>query len=498
MEQDTAGTDMSVGSLASIVGSGGPLAFVEVLALGVDAAGNLADRHAAGQAHGGVQPRVIVRDGEGTWVLANPLAIGANEAATAPELRDDPEPTPAADVYALGATLVFALTGQAFQHGSLGASTDGEDALAADADAAPDADATAAVAAVDATPLGVTPVGVALTLPEVMDLFLNTLRRTLASDPAVRGPAAGLAATLGQLRDDAERVLAGTVAAPPSRSRTSAAAVGTATAAGAVILSPIAAMAEYPAGEATGVVAPAATPKTLKERLPLMVAVGAVALCLVLAVALLRKNDKPSEVLSTGTSSTTSTLAVTTTAPIVVVPGTDTTTTTIASTTTTKLVSTTTTATTIPPTTVAPTTTIPSGTALVTVDMSHMTNCPGCLASLRSKPQLAASVTAQFPDRTELFGKCITDGESAHDDQGFTSSQWLFVIGPIAQGWTPIHLVGRTTYGLPQCPQEQPTTTTAAPTTTTSAPTTTTTAAPATTTTATTAPAATTTIKTTP
>ena len=34
MEQDTAGTDTSVGSLATIVGSGGPLAFVEVLTLG--------------------------------------------------------------------------------------------------------------------------------------------------------------------------------------------------------------------------------------------------------------------------------------------------------------------------------------------------------------------------------------------------------------------------------------------------------------------------------
>ncbi len=499
MEQDTAGTDGSVGSLASIVDVNGPLAFADVLSMGADVAQALADRHAGGEAHGAVQAHAVVRGGDGPWLLAAPgLAEGPTVAA--PELAEGDPATPAADVYALGATLVFALTGQAFETGALGAEEpDAAPAPAEGADNDADADADAAPGAVPEVPIS------ARSLPDVMAAFLDTLRRTLATDPSTRGTAAALAGTLRQLRNEADRALAPPVPIVDDRPTQAVSAVelGVAAGAGAGAMALAAdgagaegldqAAAFGPEADGAGVGAAgvdgpdgelpvdgtqagdATAASGARQRAPMLIAVAAVVVALILGVALVRKGDKSAELTSTALSTTTTMAPTTTAVPVtIIVPGTEVTTTVAPTTTTTKPVTTTTTAPVIvaPPVTEAPTTTVPPGTVGVTVDMSHNSSCNRCPAPLRQLPSKAGSILAQVPDKIVLFGQCWTAGDDMHDDEGNSSNQWIYVTGPVGQGWIPVLFVGRLVpAGIPACPQS--TTTTAAPTTT-QAPTTTT------------------------
>jgi hypothetical protein len=488
------------GSLASAVGLEGPLAFADVLTLGADIARELADREdTAG--HGGVQPETIVRQADGPWVLTAAGFAVDGEPALAPELAaagPDAAPTAAGDVYALGATLVYALTGQAFVDGALG----GDEPTAGGPEGSDGTDDPAAGEPADGSAGGPAEVAAPQSLPDVMAAFLDTLRRTLASDPAVRVTAVELAGTLRQLRSDVDRLTA-PVAPVASAVTIGPAAGGSAMAAGAVGGAVAgAALADVAAAEGAGAAADAAVdpvtgallpappaeekpPTTLKQRLPVLVAAAAIIVAIVAVGLLLKKDDKG--VVAAGPSTSITTVPPTTRGPLIVpMVGTEVTTTTSSTTTTTtKKVTTTTAAPIAPPPTAPPVTQPPAGTQAVTVDMSHMTNCPGCLASLRTQPQLLSQLTAQFPDKTALWGQCWTTGDKAHDDQGFTSDQWIFIVGPASQGWIPIHLAGRQTYGLPACPQSP---TTAPPTTappTTPPPTTPTTPAPTTTTTTT-------------
>lgn len=464
MDQDTSLSTTTAGSLATAVELSGPLPFADVLSLGADVASELSERTTG---HGGVQPGSVERTGSGAWVLAAPGLALDPHAARAPELASDDQPTLAGDVYALGATLVFALTGQAFDDADFAedpsdAAGEGSDGTAA-GDAAESSPATGATAAVPQS------------LPDVMAMFLETLRRTLAIDPAIRVSAGELAGTLRQLRNDADRVMSAAFA-------TSAVGAGAVAGAGAD--------SAFAAGmvgvDGTAVVPVVAKQKTLKDRLPVMVAAAAVIVAVVAVALLLRKgDDDTNNLVAAGSGTTLTTLAPTTTIPLIVMPvGTETSTTTSTSTTTTTRPTTTVPVVIPPPPTAPPATTPPPGTQNVVVDMSNMVNCPGCLASLRSQPSLLSQLTAQFPDKTTLWGQCFTTGDTAHDDVGFTSSQWIYIVGPVSQGWVPIHLVGRQTYGLPACPQattQPPTTkapTTTAPTTTAPTTTTTTQAAP--------------------
>src|SRR5262249_14588818 len=90
-------------------------------------------------------------------------------------------------------------------------------------------------------------------------------------------------------------------------------------------------------------------------------------------------------------------------------------------------------------------------------------NCP---AALHSNSTKTSQIVAQVPDKTVLYAKCWTQGDDVSDSSGFTSNQWLFVTGPVGQGWIPVTFAGRgVPGGLPSCPQ-QPTTTPPPPPTT--------------------------------
>jgi hypothetical protein len=432
LEQDTTGSG-PVGSLADAVEAGGPLAFTDVLRLGADVAEDLEELHGTGQAHGAVDPTSIVQGSAGPWMLAAPGLAQAATPARAPELSSGGS-TPAGDVYALGAALVFALTGQRFETGALGEEPPADEAAApADASAAPTASA-------------------APDLPEVMALFLTTLRRTLATDPAARPGAGQLAATLRQLRADADRAMA--PAAVPS----AAAADGTTV---VPMVAPLGAGDGGEGGDGTGDGTDAAAAGAGRSRGPFLVAAAAILVAAILAVALLRKGNEDNLLTTATIPSTTLPPATVDTTP----PSSD------------------------PGTTVAlPPTTVPPNTFLVTVDMSGYSYCDKCLANLRALPQKAATITASLPDKTGLWGKCFTTGDQMQDNKGFTSNIWVYVVGPVAPGWLPLtQVAGHTTIGLTSCPNQAPTTTvpttiptTTAPVTTTTLPITTTTPPPTT------------------
>jgi hypothetical protein len=426
LEQDTTGVETSVGSLASIVAADGPLGFTDVLGMGADVADSLAERHATGEAHGAVHARAVVKGGDGPWVLAAPGLAAGTKPALAPELTEGDAPTPEGDVFALGATLVFALTGQAFVDGALGAS---EPAGAAGAESAtPSSAATAGP----------------MSLPDVRGLFLETLRRTLATDPAVRGSAAKLAGTLRQLRNDAERAMAPPVIVddPSTRRVVTAGAAGVA---GAAVAAPGVIAVE---GTTTG-----ADPakKNFKQRFPALLAVAAILVAVVLGAMLLRKDDKPtSDLTATGPSTTTTAvLATSSVAPQTVIVVVTEAPTSSTATSTTKVTTTTapapTTQITAPPT-VAPPVTIPpppAGTIGMTVDMSQMISCQGCPASLRTSPSKFAQILAPVPDKTVLWAQCWTMGDETHDDRGYTTKEWIYVVGPFSQGYIPLTFAGR-------------------------------------------------------
>jgi hypothetical protein len=451
LEQDTTGVETSVGSLASIVAADGPLGFTEVLGMGADVADSLAERHATGEAHGAVHARAVVKGGDGPWVLAAPGLAAGTKPALAPELADGDAPTPEGDVFALGATLVFALTGQAFVDGALGAS---EPAGAASAESA--------------TPASAAPAG-PLSLPDVMGLFLETLRRTLANDPAVRGSAAKLAGTLRQLRNDAERAMAPPVIVddPSARRVVAAGGAGVAAAAGGAALAAPGVIAVE--GTTTGV-DPAK--KNFKQRLPALLAVAAILVALVLGGLLLRKDDKPNtDLTATGPSTTTTAvLATSSVAPQTVIVVVTEAPTSSTATSTTKVTTTTAPPPTVPitaPPTVAPPVTAPpppAGTIGMTVDMSQMISCGSCPAPVRKDPSRFSQVLFSAPDKTVLWAQCLRKAEAITVD-GVTDDRWIYVVGPLSPGYVSIIFVGRAVpAGLPDCPP--PVTTPTNPTTT--------------------------------
>jgi len=475
LEQDTTRVETSVGSLASIVAADGPLGFTEVLGLGADVADSLADRHAGGEAHGSVHPRAVVRGGDGPWVLAAPGLAAGTKAALAPELAEGAPPTPAADVFALGATLVFALTGQEFVDGALGASEPTPDETPADAGAA----------AASTGPLS---------LPDVMASFLDTLRRSLANDPATRGSAAKLAGTLRQLRSDAERAMAPPVvvddlatrqpgagaAAAAAGVSTVALTAGTAAAAGRAIAAEggtppttVGPVAGAGAPTAPGVITVDGTTtstepakKSFKQRFPALLAAAAIIVALVLGAALVRKDDKPAaDLTATGpTTSTTATGPTTSLVPqtVIVVVTEAPTSSSSSSTSTTKPPTTT-----APPPVTAPPSVAPppvaqppAGTVGVMVDMSQLISCGACPAPVRAQPSKVAQILFSAPDKTVLWAQCNIKGEAITIDQN-TNDRWVYVVGPLTPGYISLVFLGNAMpAGLPECPPTSSTSTT--------------------------------------
>ena len=113
-------------SLRARIHSAGPLTWVETLHIGVKIAGALETAHRLGTLHRDVKPANILLTEYGEPQLADfgiariaggfETATGivtASPAFTAPEVLLGRSPTPASDVYSLGATLFCALTGHA-------------------------------------------------------------------------------------------------------------------------------------------------------------------------------------------------------------------------------------------------------------------------------------------------------------------------------------------------------------------------------------------------
>src|SRR5271155_1015260 len=114
------------GSVRTLIDCHGPLDWRETLSIGVKLAGALEAAHRAGILHRDVKPgNVLLTDyGEpqltdfglariaGGFETATGVITGS-PAFTAPEVLEGASPTPASDVYSLGATLFCALTGHA-------------------------------------------------------------------------------------------------------------------------------------------------------------------------------------------------------------------------------------------------------------------------------------------------------------------------------------------------------------------------------------------------
>ncbi|MGW0174035.1 protein kinase domain-containing protein [Rhodococcus sp. NPDC003322] len=114
------------GSLDDRIRLHGPLSAAEVLRVGVKMAGALETAHRAGVVHRDVKPANILLTDYGEPLLADfgiahitggfetaTGTVSGSPAFTAPEVLGGDPPTPAADVYGLGATLFAALTGHA-------------------------------------------------------------------------------------------------------------------------------------------------------------------------------------------------------------------------------------------------------------------------------------------------------------------------------------------------------------------------------------------------
>lgn len=113
-------------SLGARIHRGGPLSWEETLRVGVKMAGALETAHRLGTLHRDVKPANILLTEYGEPELTDfgiarikggfETATGvvtASPAFTAPEVLEGQSPTPASDVYSLGATLFCALTGHA-------------------------------------------------------------------------------------------------------------------------------------------------------------------------------------------------------------------------------------------------------------------------------------------------------------------------------------------------------------------------------------------------
>lgn len=536
MENETDEVVSGVSTLAMAVDQAGPLTFADILDLGAEVAGRLADQHDDGRAHGHVAPGAVVRLDDGPWRLAPAELIPDIEPVPAPELGPDADPTPAADVYALGATLSYGLTGIPVEPADATDPADAGDPAAAagpeappategagareadprdldhdldhgDLDDAPGPDeprTIADLAAIDLTDGPETDTGpetdagpepdaeteaAPMTLPEVMTSFLVTLRATLAADPSARPSAPDLAATLRQLRSDADTALGGALVGGAAGA-VAAVVIGDGAAAepwGAPLYDtssvdaatdPSEADVADPAGvpvepdeaaepgtlavEGTGSAASLAAvgastkkKKSLKERVPVIVATAAVLLAAVLGVSLVReRNDRTSDVLAAGPTvgtqvrrSTTTTMPVivlevplettttmvtsssrvtTTTAPEVVETVPDTTAPTTAPTTTAP-------PTTAPPTTLPPTTTTTRAPqAGVPVTVVCGTVAIPCPVTGYSEPTTSSDVVRQFSNNTQLTAQCAKDGELVAG-----SKVWFRIIGQGEFFWIP-------------------------------------------------------------
>ena len=113
-------------SLEALIRKHGPLDWVETLSIGVKLAGALEAAHRVGTLHRDVKPGNILLSDYGEPQLTDfgiarisggfqtsTGMIAGSPAFTAPEILEGKTPTPASDVYSLGATLFCALTGHA-------------------------------------------------------------------------------------------------------------------------------------------------------------------------------------------------------------------------------------------------------------------------------------------------------------------------------------------------------------------------------------------------
>ena len=523
MENETDEVVSGVSTLSMAVESSGPLSFAEICDLGAEIAGKLADQHDEGEVHGHVAIGSVVRLDDGPWRLAPAELVPDVEPVRAPELQHDDGASAAGDVYALGAVLSYGLTGIAVEPvtpdaagaaaaepaaDAVAADVDGDDAagrIGVDADGEPtleltaddldrlrnfgepstpaaDDDTESVTAADDATAIDLTedlpapPAADAsmadapMTLPEVMSSFLVVLRSSLAEDPTDRPSASSLAATLRQLRSDADSALGGALVGASAVTIGDGAAGEEPWGAPLYDTGPVGDVGVAPDGagaaltvEGTGAAASLAaagaktkTKKTFKDRAPMFVAIAAVILALFLGVSLVReRNDKSSDLLAVGpTVGTTVRRSTTTQAPALPVDLIVETTTTMASSTTsststtaprveetvvettvpTTLPTTTAPVTTAPPTTVAPTTTTtrPSSDVQATVVCGQV--AIPCPVKLYSEPATAppSAVRGEVPNGTTLTAQCAKDGEL------FAGSKvWLRVASGQTLVWIP-------------------------------------------------------------
>jgi serine/threonine protein kinase len=123
------------GSLAAAVGARGHLSVGESVTVLVPVAKALAGLHSVGVVHGDVSPANVLLESSGRPLLSDlglarlvgetPADAGREALAAvfgtpgfvAPEVLRGAEPTPASDVYAVGALAWFCVTGEPFQHG---------------------------------------------------------------------------------------------------------------------------------------------------------------------------------------------------------------------------------------------------------------------------------------------------------------------------------------------------------------------------------------------
>ncbi len=190
------------GSLAGLLTRRGRLDASEVVTLAAPIAQALAAAHAQGLVHGDVTPANVLFNEEGMPLLADlglarcaddPAAVEGTAEYVAPEVAAGGQPSPASDVWALGALTHHALAGCA-PH-------DGPDV----------AGVLAASAAGARAPLGL----LAPTLPRPL---VEAVERALAADPAARPTAGELAAAVRRAHAAAPIRLLGVAAPePPAR-----------------------------------------------------------------------------------------------------------------------------------------------------------------------------------------------------------------------------------------------------------------------------------------